>query len=127
MGDFLIYCAEAILSCSRKININLWLFSIGIQRITIDQLRSGEIPTFGGTSIDEVTEHIIENKASSVVIITDGYVGRVPEEHLEYCKRHVNIQVVYTPEYGSDDLAPITNKKHVFAGQYKKLDQREEI
>ena len=105
-----------------KININLWLFSVGIVPFSIEDLSSGEIPTYGGTSINEVTEHIISTKATSVVIITDGYVGGVPEEHFEYCKRHVNVQVVYTPDYSSDDLDPITNKKHVFAGQYKKVE-----
>ena len=122
MEHFLVYCAEAILSCSRKININLWLFSVGIVPLSIEDLSSGEIPTYGGTSINEVTEHILSIKATSVVIITDGYVGEVPEEHFEYCKRHVNVQVVYTPDYSSDDLDPITNKKHVFAGQYKKVE-----
>ena len=122
MEHFLVYCAEAILSCSRKININLWLFSVGIVPLSIEELSSGEIPTYGGTSINEVTEHILSTKATSVVIITDGHVGGVPEEHFEYCKRHVNVQVVYTPDYSSDDLDPITNKKHVFAGQYKKVE-----
>ena len=119
MFRFITYCAEAIISCSKKIKMNLWLFSIGIQPLTIEDLEKGNVPSYGGTSIDEVVEHIVHTKATSVVIITDGEVGPIPKEHAKYCKSKVNVQVVYTPEYFEENLAPITNKKHVFQAQRK--------
>ena len=84
--------------------MNLWLFSIGIQPLTIEDLKKGNVPSYGGTSIDEVVEHIVKTKATSVVIITDGEVGPIPKEHAKYCKNKVwiaKLDIKIDPKRGS--------------------------
>ena len=126
MSNYIKYCVEAILSCSKKLDTHIWLFSVGLCEISLKQLRSGELPSYGGTSISEVTQHIQENGFRSVVIVTDGWVGPVPQEYFNFCKKKANIQVVYTPEHGKHDLAPIANEEHVFPDIYEKKRETEE-
>ena len=103
--------AEAALSCQRWIHPEIFLFSTQIHPVTIKQLKSGVIPTTGGTAGNVVTAHINKHKPQGVVILTDGYVGSIPAKHHKACKQ-ANIQVVLTTGGFKSDLESVTNKFH---------------
>ena len=103
--------AEAALSCHRWIHPKVFLFSTQITPVTINQLRSGVIPTTGGTAGNIVTAHVHKHRPKGAVILTDGYVGPIPNKHQEACRK-ANIQVVLTPGGFKADLESVTNKFH---------------
>jgi hypothetical protein len=83
------------LSCS-DLKPRFWQFSTEVVPVTAQQLAAGKVASSGGTWGAAVTEHLKEIASPAAVIITDGYVGRVPEDHLEACAR-ARLQVVLTP------------------------------
>ncbi len=57
------------------------LFSTEVVDISLAQLKRGVRTTTGGTDIAPVTRHMLEHKVRRALIVTDGWVGDVPEEH----------------------------------------------
>jgi len=125
MSEYLTFFAEAIISCSKKIDTHIWLFSIGIRSISLEELESGKIPTGWGTEIESLGRHIVDNKLRSVVVLTDGMVGGFCPEHHKWCKTKANIQVVYTPKHEKEDLQPYANGTHILEPifHYKKNEE----
>ena len=124
MSEYLKFFAEAIISCSKKIDTHIWLFSIGIRSISLEELESGNIPTNWGTEIESLGRHIVDNKLRSVVLLTDGMVGGFSLDHHKWCKTKANIQVVYTPEHETADLQPYANGTYILEPifRYKKKE-----
>jgi hypothetical protein len=58
------------------------LFSTRIADITLAQLARGVRIGTGGTDIGPVTAHALTHKVRRAVIVTDGWVGNVPQEHV---------------------------------------------
>ncbi len=57
------------------------LFSTVIADIGLAQLARGVRIGTGGTDIGPVTDHMLEHRVRRAVIVTDGWVGNVPQEH----------------------------------------------
>jgi hypothetical protein len=57
------------------------LFSTVIADIGLAQLARGVRIGTGGTDIGPVTDHVLEHRVRRAVIVTDGWVGNVPQEH----------------------------------------------
>jgi len=81
------------------------LFSTRIDDIDLRQLAHGVRVTTGGTNIAPVTQHVLEHRVMRALFVTDGWVGKVPEEHAhEFARRGTRFAVVVT-QSGADDFA----------------------
>jgi hypothetical protein len=63
------------------------LFSTGIADIGLAQLAHGVRIGTGGTDIGPVTDHLLQHGVRRAVIVTDGWVGDVPQEHARGLQR----------------------------------------
>jgi len=75
------------------------LFSTEAKRIPFRQLREGVVHSTFGTSIACVTQDMVEHRAKRALIITDGYCGDIPKDHLR-ALRHGRFATVLT--HGGD-------------------------
>jgi hypothetical protein len=93
------------------------LFSTRIADVPREALRKGVCQTTGGTDIAIVTAHLVEQRIGRALVVTDGWVGKVPGEHARVLtRRRARIaSVVTTP----GDLA----FAHAFAGPVSRLPQ----
>jgi hypothetical protein len=73
------------------------LFSTRVKGIPLSRLLRGQVLTTGGTDIDCVTGHLIQNRVERALIVTDGWVGQVPGEHVQALrKRRVRLEAAVT-------------------------------
>jgi len=83
------------------------LFSTQVAGVSIARLRRGELVTTAGTDIRVVTEHLLHSKADRALIVTDGWVGRVPAEHAHALKkRRVRVEAAITDGGDADFMGP---------------------
>ncbi len=76
-----------------------------METVTLDDLRRGRVRSTGGTTGAALTEHLHRRATRAAVVLTDGYVGPIPAEHLASCRR-ARLQVVLTPDGWPGDLVP---------------------
>jgi hypothetical protein len=73
------------------------LFSTVVHDLELPQLRRGVRVTSGGTDVAPVTGHLLAQRIRRAVLLTDGWVGAVPEEHARALgKRGARCAVVLT-------------------------------
>lgn len=73
----------------------LHLFSTSVKDITQEELRRGVGATTDGTNISVVTSHMVQHGIRRALVVTDGWVGRVPSEHMaELARRKGRFGVV---------------------------------
>ena len=77
------------------------LFSTEVVDINLAQLRRGVCASTGGTDIAPVTRHMLERKVKRALIVTDGWVGDVPEEHAHRLRRRGS-RVAVVVSHGGD-------------------------
>lgn len=83
------------------------LFSTRITGIPVAGLRRGELVSTGGTTIDCVTEHILARRIERALIVTDGWVGAIPDEHQKKLKqRRVRLDAAITDGGDARFMAP---------------------
>jgi len=75
----LVYAALQPLSA--LLHPRVHLFSTVIADINLSQLARGVRIGTGGTDIGPVTSHVLKHRVRRAVIVTDGWVGDVPQEH----------------------------------------------
>ncbi len=71
----------ALAGCLDLVEPLVWGFSNGIAPLTHAQLRAGVRLTTGGTDIEAVTDHLLDAGARRALVVTDGWVGLVPDDH----------------------------------------------
>ena len=99
MGGLIGPLYAALLPLLDWIEPRIHLFSSHIADINHAQLRQGVRISDGGTDIHTVTQHILENGVKRALILTDGWVGNIPEEHLVRLKRgRVKLHCVITSD-----------------------------
>lgn len=92
----------ALASLSAWIAPQVQLFSSEVAGISLNELRRGKLLSTQGTEILCVTGHILEHQVTQALIVTDGWVGNIPGEHLATLKRRqVRIDAAITHN-GSD-------------------------
>lgn len=111
MSSYLEHVSNALLSCAQYITPTIYTFSTKIFEISVEEYRKGSYSTTGGTDITVVAQHIHENNIRSAIILTDGYVGKIPTSYLEACRR-ANFQVILTENGFRDDLSPVATEIH---------------
>lgn len=86
-----------LVSLSGLLHPKVHLFSTRIDDIDLRQLARGVRITTGGTDIAPVTRHAIRNQVLRALFVTDGWVGRVPDEHSrELERRNTRFSVALT-------------------------------
>jgi hypothetical protein len=75
----LVYAALQPLSS--LLHPRVHLFSTVVADISLAQLARGVRIGTGGTDIGPVTGHVLKHRVRRAVIVTDGWVGNVPQEH----------------------------------------------
>ena len=75
-------------------------------------IEDGVYQTTGGTDAQCVWEHIQHNRVASAVLVTDGYVGKVPTVYSDL-RRRVNIQCLLTPNGWTSDVESIVRETMV--------------
>ncbi len=102
MNEIIALMYGAVRPLLHLIHDSIHLFSESINDITPQELRKGRVATQWGTNITAVTQHMVENEVERAVIITDGYVGNIPFDHVEVLRRRkVKLSVVLTCPRGS--------------------------
>ncbi len=81
MDDVLPALYAALASCLDLVEPIVWGFSTDIGALTHAQLRAGVKLGTGGTEIGTVTGHLLACGARRALIVTDGWVGKVPDDH----------------------------------------------
>lgn len=75
----------------------LHLFSTVVEDVSHGDLRAGVGTTTGGTDISAVTGHMVRGGIRRALIVTDGWVGKVPSEHArELARRKSRFGVALT-------------------------------
>jgi hypothetical protein len=62
-------------------------FSTEVHAHSFADLKAGKVQTHYGTCIACVTEHMIEHRVRRALILTDGWVGEIPQDHLQSIRR----------------------------------------
>jgi hypothetical protein len=87
----------ALAGCLDAVEPIIRAFSTRVGALSHAQLLDGVTLTTGGTDIETVTAHLLATGARRAVIVTDGWVGQVPADHLaELRRRRVRIAVAVT-------------------------------
>jgi hypothetical protein len=94
----------AVLSCHTLLEPRLWTFCTAVRPITAEELRLGRYHSTQGTVGAAFSSHLRERRSTAAVVITDGYVGALPPDDVEACRR-ARLQVVLTPDGYRQDLA----------------------
>ncbi len=97
MGGVLPALYAALVGCLDLVEPVVWGFSTGIAPLTHAQLRAGVRLSTGGTDINAVTDHRLDAGVRHALVVTDGWMGRVLDEHSrEFAKRGVRLVAVIT-------------------------------
>ena len=83
----------------------LHLFSTRIDDIDLRQLAHGVRVTTGGTNIAPVTRHALDHRVKRALFVTDGWVGKVPDEHSHALRRRGARFAAVVTEGGEVDFA----------------------
>ena len=105
MNDVIPVLYGALLPLMQWLHPRVHAFSTGIRDLSFSQIRKGAVESTWGTDIDCVTGHLLEHRIRRALILTDGWVGKVPSEHARRLKkRRVRVNSVIT-EYGDTSFA----------------------
>jgi predicted metal-dependent peptidase len=86
-------------SLSGLLHPQVHLFSTRIDDIDLRQLARGVRVTTGGTDITPVTQHALKHQVRRALFVTDGWVGKVPDEHSrELGRRKARFAAVVTQD-----------------------------
>ena len=112
MEDVLAPLYAALAGCLDQVEPVIWGFSNAIAPLTHAQLRGGVRLTTGGTDIETVTAHLLASGARRALVVTDGWVGRIPADHLRRLRsRRVRLAAVLTargdPGFAAEAGCPV--------------------
>ena len=74
------YLIRALQAVQRRVKVRTFVFSTVVEEVFLENVDRPSYSTTGGTSGLIVWRHIRENDFTSVVVLTDGYVGKVEPE-----------------------------------------------
>lgn len=122
MGEVLPRLLTLITPYVRKGLAEVYQFSTTVEPLPWDRLKTGYVRTNGGTNINCVVQHIIDNSAKirRVLILTDGFTGQPDvglKTGLEEHKLRIHV-VVPAEESTTEDLADIASSMTVLPSIY---------
>ena len=104
MADVLPHLFGPLEEFSRRRLLTLWQFSNGVEPLSLEDLRERRILTTGGTDLDEVLTHALDDeRVTDVVIVTDGCVRPLnPGLHRAIRSRGLRVEIVLP--HGAPDM-----------------------
>jgi len=106
------YLIRALQAVQRRVKVRTFVFSTVVEEVVLENVDKPSYSTTHGTSGLVVWRHMRENEFKSVVVLTDGYVGKV-EPQFHDLRKKVNIQFLITPEGWKDDVQSIATRCQV--------------
>ena len=103
------YLIRALQSVQRRVKVRTFVFSTMVEEVMLEDIDRPTYSTTGGTSGLIVWRHIRENEFKSVVVLTDGYVGKVEPQFLDL-RKTVNMQFLITPGGSRNDVESIATR-----------------
>ncbi len=101
MAHWLPHCYGELLAAREALYPEVHLFSTRVRDIDLQALREGQVDTWWGTEIECVARHMLKHDVKHALIITDGWVGRVPEHLVARLRqgRRVHVFVTHAGEW----------------------------
>lgn len=109
MEDYPQYLVKALYLLQKQVTVKTFVFSTKVVEVDVSDLNRLSYETTGGTSGACVWKHIEENKFTSVVLLTDGYVGMIHEQYLSL-RKQAHIEVLLPPNGSKNDIVPIARR-----------------
>ena len=100
-----------LVSLSGLLHPKVHLFSTRIDDIDLRQLARGVRVTTGGTNIAPVTRHALDHRVKRALFVTDGWVGKVPDEHSHALNRRGARFAAVVTQGGEIDFAAALGAK----------------
>lgn len=91
----------ALAGCLDLVEPIVYGFSTAIGPLSHSQLRGGVRLTTGGTEIEAVTGHLLAHRVRRALVVTDGWVGRIPADHLARMRK-AGVRLVASVTAGGD-------------------------
>jgi hypothetical protein len=111
MSDALPGVYAALVPLLDHVDPAIHLFSTDLVDVSHADLRRRLAVTTGGTEIGAVTAHVLARDIGRAVILTDGWVGTIPGEHVaQIRKRRVRLGAVVTAHGNPGFVAPVGGK-----------------
>ena len=111
MRDYIEHLYGALNALRRHVQPAVGLFSTKVVTVPLADLARGRADTTGGTDIACVLEHLVTQRATKVLVITDGYVGTVTTGWVDRVARAgVDVRALLTPGGWRHDLAPLVSR-----------------
>jgi uncharacterized protein with von Willebrand factor type A (vWA) domain len=110
MDGYLRWLYGALVALRDHVSPTLRLFSTRVVPVGIAALRSGEVPTTGGTDIACVVRDLRRRHPRKVLILTDGYVGAPTSADQQWLRRRTEVRVLLTPAGWRRDLEGIATR-----------------
>jgi hypothetical protein len=122
MGEVLPRLLTLITPYARKGLAEVYQFSTTVEPLPYDRLKTGYVRTTGGTNINCVMQHIMENtpKIRRVLILTDGFTGEPNDSlktRLQEQRLYIHV-VVPAEESSTEDLESIATTMTVLPSIY---------
>ncbi len=109
MGDYPKYLIKALYLLQKQVTVKTFVFSTKVLEVDVSDLNRLNYSTTGGTSGACVWKHIEENKFTSVVLLTDGYVGQIHNQYLGL-RKQAHIEVLLPLGGSKNDVVPIATR-----------------
>jgi len=88
-------------------------FSTEISDHTSQEILNGKYSTTGGTDINCIADHVINNDVKRGVIITDGYVGQMEERFKGKLKANVRMSKILTCQSDPEEIDQFKGKTYL--------------
>jgi hypothetical protein len=111
MDGYIPHLYAALASLRDHIQPQVGLFSTKVVTVPLADMVRGRADTTGGTDIGCVVDDIVARRPRRVLLITDGYVGRVsPADVARVGRAGVDVRVLLTPDGWRPDLAQLASR-----------------
>jgi uncharacterized protein with von Willebrand factor type A (vWA) domain len=111
MRDYIEHLYGALTALRRHVQPAVGLFSTKVVTVPLADVARGRADSTGGTDIACVLEHLVTHRATKVLVITDGYVGKVSQADVDRVARAgVDVRALLTPGGWRHDLAPLVSR-----------------
>jgi hypothetical protein len=104
-----------ILHLKEEIGDVVWSFSNQVTAVGVDDLRSGRVPTTGGTDFDCVAEHALARGHRKILVLTDGVVSLDAEVARQFRERGISVFLVLTQSAQSSPLVSLATRTWVLS------------
>lgn len=104
-----------ILHLREEIGDVVWAFSNQVAAVGVDDLRSGRVPTTGGTDFDCVAEHALARGYRKILVLTDGVAPLNGELARQLRERSIALFVILTHPAQTSPLVTLATRHWILS------------